>query len=227
MFKNRFTYLLIFFILLFLIYLLCFRYDSLAKDSIIDQPNFRCFDEIKNKWREIADEAQIILNDAPVLNIDRDYSQWEEIDEEFIQELNNNYGWIKAWKVNKEGGNDKWLNYGLFYKGFWFDENIKRCPKIYKFLKRIENKINIAGLSLMRPKSKIDKHVDVNGQDKNLAFHLGLIVPEPKGSCYLGVDDKKLFESDGKVIIFDATHEHYAVNNSDSDRVILYLDLKN
>jgi len=33
-------------------------------------------------------------------------------------------------------------------------------------------------------------------------------------------------EQDGKLFVFDATHEHSAWNSSNRDRYILYLDMK-
>jgi beta-hydroxylase len=123
------------------------------------------------------------------------------------------------------------LNYGLLYDGVEFKENILQCPQTYKMLEKIKDKINIAGFSYMKGKSMIQKHTDSTGiMYDSLAFHLGLIIPEPHSTCQLIISDgyKKYsyIERPGGTVIFDGTYEHYAYNQSSEDRVILYIDFK-
>lgn len=193
---------------------------------------FEIFNELKNNWKDIKTEALSILTDAPKLNIGRKYENWHN-SQEYVDKIKNEYGWIKSWKKEStDDVNDKWLNYGLLYFDEYFTENIKRCPKTHQLLNSIKDKINICGFSYMMGNSVIDLHNDETGIVNNsLAFHLGLIVPKNNESCKLVIknDDNEYYyvnEQEGKIIIFDATYNHYAYNQSNEDRVILYIDFK-
>jgi beta-hydroxylase len=62
-------------------------------------------------------------------------------------------------------------------------------------------------------------------------MHLGLSVPKPHDTCRLVIKnpDGDYFyvnEENGKMLIFDASYEHYAYNQSNQDRLILFVDFK-
>jgi hypothetical protein len=60
-----------------------------------------------------------------------------------------------------------------------------------------------------------------------LTYHLGLKVPTAKQGQkgpLLTVDGQDMLEEDSKVVLFDASYRHYAVNDTDEERIILYLD---
>jgi len=201
-------------------------------DRFYDIKQFAIFNKIRSQWKNIAIEAQNVYSNAPISeSIKRDYGQWKNLDNDFSKKVINNYGWIKAWSDpnnnRKKDGNDKWLNYGLYHYGKWFEENTKKCPITYSLLNEIKDHINIAGFSLMKGISKIDKHKDTTGKSTNsLAYHLGLIVPDPPNSCILNVDGYEISQKNGQDIIFDSNYEHYAKNDSSYDRIILYIDFK-
>jgi aspartyl/asparaginyl beta-hydroxylase (cupin superfamily) len=202
-------------------------------DRFYDTKQFEIFNKIRSEWKNIANEAMNVYKMAPLSQtIKRDYGQWKELDNEFENKVINNYGWIKAWsdpntKKNNNDGNDKWLNYGFYHYGKWFEENAKKCPITFSLLNEIKDRINIAGFSLMKGISKIDKHTDTTGKSTNsLAYHLGLVVPEPPNSCILNVDGYEISQKNGQDIIFDSNYEHYAMNDSSYDRIILYIDFK-
>ncbi len=78
----------------------------------------------------------------------------------------------------------------------------------------------------------LQPHTDITGQSSgSLAMHLGLSVPKPRDTCRLVIKNSNgeyvyMNEEDGKMFIFDATFEHYAYNQSNQDRLILYIDFK-
>lgn len=196
---------------------------------------FKFFKELKNNWKIIAEEAKTILQNAPILNINRAYNEWDK-SLDFINTIKDNYGWIKAWKnvdeikIN-EKGNDLWLNYGLIYFGIKFTENVSKCPKTIEILDKIIDKINICGFSLLKGNCVLEPHTDSTGiQFNSLAFHLGLIVPQPNSSCKLIIKDNDEYiyrtEKEGEIIIFDPSYEHYAYNQTMEDRIVLYMDFK-
>ena len=193
---------------------------------------------LKKHWKEIRSEGEFILKNSPRLNISRKIEDWHNANN-YVDTIINKYGWIKSWKnkndeenneENKQGNND-WLNYGIYYDSREFVENVKYCPKTIELLRKMKNKINICGFSYLKGNTILEKHCDDTGiRNNSLAYHLGLIIPKMKDTCQLIIKNNgleyKYIEKEGDVVIFDATYEHYAFNQSSEDRVILYIDFK-
>ena len=135
-------------------------------------------------------------------------------------------GWMYAWQTESGTKNNNWLNYPLMFQGTEFKNNLKHCPILHSILLQHRDKINVAGLSLMRPNSQINPHRDTTGpRYGSLGYHLGLIVPDPI-KCTLTVNDKIIHQREGHSIVFDPTQLHSAANKSNTDRIILYIDFK-
>jgi len=161
---------------------------------------------------------------SPVNKIHRKFYQYATSNEcnKFIEEVNNLEGWVYGGD-DKDNINENWLNFGLIYENISLNANSKICPKTCEILKNIKG-INIAGFSLMKGNSKIEEHVDATGINNNsIGIHFGLIVPE-KNKSFLIVNNKKIYEDNFKLFGFDSNYLHSAVNNSNEDRVILYID---
>ncbi len=162
-----------------------------------------------------------------VLDIFRSRGQWTGSGnmQKMIQEIDKQPGWIYAWHPDDDNiVNKQWLNYPLYYGGHKFAKNLAKVPILAKLLDEKKDKINLAGLSLMTPRSVLPKHTDTTGPTYgSMAYHLGIIVPE---ECILLVKNKKFDEKNGKSIIFNSEYMHSAENNSDKDRIILYIDFK-
>tara|TARA_B100000768_G_scaffold34614_1_gene33217 strand:- start:86 stop:754 length:669 start_codon:yes stop_codon:yes gene_type:complete len=136
-------------------------------------------------------------------------------------------GWIQAWSTRNDSVNPDWLNFGLVIGGRNVGLNCELCPFTMSVLSRIKGLVT-AGFSWLRPGALIGKHTDYLS-DTNETVHLGLIVPS--GECFLSVyeDDKTITtheEENDKVIHFNSRKPHWAVNFSDTDRIILYLDIE-
>ena len=223
-------------------------YQAFYDNQIFFNPNnFKILEKIIKNWKIIADEAKYVLDNAPKLNITRKYDEWNK-SFDYIKKISGEYGWIKSWKYSNEHADNlidqeqknnpdthvnlAWENFGLVHSAFVFKPNVKKCPKTYKLLKSIKKHINISGFSYMKPNCLLEKHTDETGlKYGSLAFHLGLIIPQNENSCKLVIKshNNKLFEiteKNGKSFVFDANYEHYAYNQSNEDRVILYIDFK-
>jgi hypothetical protein len=254
--KTTIVYLLVITIINFIIiYLIKSSYKVQIHKAIPDNKiffnpkNYKILNHIKKNWKVIASEAKFILSDAPELNISRKYEEWRDSND-YINELTTKYGWVTGWKYSNDllntmytseeissnpeiNSNHAWKNFGLIHNKFTFTENVKKCPRTYKLLKKIKKYINISGFSLMKENCLLDKHTDDNGLKNNsLAYHLGLVIPSNNKTCKLIIkspDDNKLYymeENAGDAFVFDATHEHYAYNQSNENRIILYIDFK-
>ena len=55
-------------------------------------------------------------------------------------------------------------------------------------------------------------------------MHLGIKIPTDGKGCILVADKKEYRWKEGKVVVFDDTYEHFAVNLSSDYRVVLFLD---
>ena len=200
---------------------------------------FKFFKELQQGWKDIQEEAINIMNNSPRLNISRTINDWHDA-KSYIDTIKNKYGWIRSWAYDPDGtvenqtvdGNHEWLNYGLYYFGEEFSENILLCPKTMKLLSKIKSHINICGFSWMFGGCLLQPHTDITGiSSGSLAMHLGLSVPKPNNVCRLIIKNSNeeyiyMNEENGKMFIFDATFEHYAYNQSNQDRLILYVDFK-
>ena len=176
---------------------------------------FDFIQEFENSWLIIRKEC---LNlDNKILNFHRKSIPYEE----YAYKLLNNNGWTYSWQVNSNEPNYNWLIYGLSYQGLFPQEAEQKFPVTASLLSRI-NGLRMCEFSLMKPLSFIEPHSHGDVGENILSYHLGLdVVPRKSYLCVNGTFEE---ERNGKSIIFNASCEHFAVNMSDIDRVILYLE---
>lgn len=111
---------------------------------------------------------------------------------------------------------------GLLLRAFGRDvpENRRRCPETAAVIDAIPG-LYSAFFSVLRPGGGLNPH---RGQLKGvLRVHLGIHVPADCG-VHVGGEDRTW--ADGGLLIFDDTHKHWVWNHSDTDRVVLFIDLE-
>lgn len=171
------------------------------------------------------DRNQIFIDpkEFPELNILQD--NWEIIRDEAINLYNS--AQIKASEDLDDLGFNSFFRTG--WKRFylkWYGANLKSaeslCPKTVDLISKIPC-IKGAMFTMLPPGARLGKHRDPYAG--SLRYHLGLITPN-SNDCYISVDDQKYSWRDGEAIMFDETYIHYAENNSDKNRIILFLDIK-
>jgi len=124
---------------------------------------------------------------------------------------------------NNNNNNKKWTIFPFKIFGKWYDKNIKLCPKINLLLRNVPELIN-ASLSRLSAKTSLEPHQGwANLSNYILRCHLGIIIP---GNSYIYCDKEKRKQEINKWIIFDDSKLHWADNNSNSDRIVLILDIK-
>ena len=126
---------------------------------------------------------------------------------------------LSGWVVGPEAKGNEWLNYGLIYNDIVMEKNCKVCPKTIQLLNESGLSIKIAGFSWLRPHSFIPSHIDHNQEQ---VYHLGLVVKEGK-SCYIRNKGNMYYHQEGKSMTFDDGQIHSAHNESDAERIVLYL----
>ncbi len=116
---------------------------------------------------------------------------------------------------------DQWKTFFFFAFGNREKENCMRCPETVRILNKIPG-MNTAMFSILGPGKHIPPH---RGPYKGvLRYHLGLIIPKPEGSCRIRVGSDIRAWKEGKSLIFDDSHEHEVWNDSDSYRVVLFVN---
>lgn len=59
-----------------------------------------------------------------------------------------------------------------------------------------------------------------------LRHHLALVVPEPADACGIRVGGQVRHWTEGQSLVFDDTYEHEAWNDTEGERVVLFLDIR-
>jgi beta-hydroxylase len=173
--------------------------EIFKKDKLFYETN-----EIDKNLKEIEEYKNKIVEETKVICRD-DWKEWPE-----------KYLYNNDWKI-----------YPFYGFNIWVEENCKRCPTIYNFLKRIKG-LKLATLSKLCGKTKLNIHQGW-GDHSNYVIrcHYGIIVPE---RCYIYVEDEKGYEyrfhKEFEWLIFDDSKFHYAENQNDSDRIVLIVDIE-
>jgi len=116
---------------------------------------------------------------------------------------------------------DRWKTLFFYAYGHRAEQNCARCPETARILRGIPG-MKTAMFSILAPKKHVPEH---RGPYKGvLRYHLGLIIPEPRTSCRIRVANEVRSWQEGKSLIFDDSHLHEAWNDSESWRVVLFVD---
>ena len=116
---------------------------------------------------------------------------------------------------------EQWKTFFLYAYGHKAEQNCARCPETTRLLGHVPG-MKTAMFSILAAKKHIPEH---RGPYKGvLRYHLGLIIPQPKANCRIRVGKDVRFWEEGKSLIFDDSHLHEAWNDSDSYRVVLFVD---
>ncbi|MCA0404490.1 MAG: aspartyl/asparaginyl beta-hydroxylase domain-containing protein [Proteobacteria bacterium] len=167
--------------------------------------------------------AYLDLQTFPELKILRD--NWEIIREEALNLYNE--GYISSSDKHDDIGFNSFFRRGWkrFYLKWYQDplssaENL--CPKTIELIKQVPN-INAAMFTLLPKGSFLFPHRDPYAG--SLRYHLGLVTPNSE-ECRIFVDGQSYYWQDGKDVLFDETFVHYAENKTETDRIILFCDVK-
>jgi len=116
---------------------------------------------------------------------------------------------------------DRWRTFYFYQFGYVEKENCARCPETVRILKEIPG-MNTAIFSILAPGKYIPPH---RGAYKGvLRYHLGFLVPKPEHSCRIRVGNDIRHWQKGKSLIFDDSHVHEVWNDSNSYRVVLFVN---
>lgn len=155
---------------------------------------------LEDNWKTIKEELLVLLNEQDKI------PSFEELDK-------------GQRKLTVDG---RWKTFFLQIYGDYIESNCAKCPKTAEILRKVPG-IWTAMFSILEGHKHLPKHV---GQFKGfLRYHLGLVVPSGKQSRIV-VNNQTRYWEEGKGLLFDDMYEHEVWNDSDSHRIILFLDIE-
>ena len=117
---------------------------------------------------------------------------------------------------------DGWKTFFFFAYGFRSEANCARCPRTAALLESIPG-LTTAFFSILSPGKHIGEH---RGPWRGvLRYHLALKVPEPVSQAGITVGGETAHWEEGRSLLFDDGYEHWAWNDTDGVRVVLFVDV--
>ena len=166
----------------------------------LDHTQFSWTKKLENNWRVMRSEVDKILEHENALPNFQDISE----DQKAITT------------------DDNWKTFFLFGFGHKMEKNCAICPNTANLVEDIPG-MKTAFFSILSPGKHIPDH---RGLYRGLLrYHLGLKIPEPKEDIIIRVDEEYRNWEEGKSMMFDDTYQHEVWNNTDSIRVILFMDI--
>lgn len=115
---------------------------------------------------------------------------------------------------------DQWKTYVFRLFGADVEPNRARCPRTTALLDQVPD-LYTALFSILAPGKRIPLHA---GPLKSLIrYQLALVIPE--GECWIEVGGERRTWTEGEPLLFDDTYPHRVHNDTDADRVVLFIDL--
>ncbi len=184
-------------------------FPSLGGSGFYDRADFPCMDAMEAAAADISRELHNLLEVR--LAAATPYIQYSQTTP------------LAQWEALNFSGD--WSALHLFQQGEMVRENAQLCPKTMAILASLpQPRIPGAGpnamLSLLAPHTHIPSHTGVT--NARLVCHLPLVVPP---NCWFRVGEERREWETGKVLLFDDTVEHEAMNGSDTLRVVLIFDI--
>jgi aspartyl/asparaginyl beta-hydroxylase (cupin superfamily) len=117
---------------------------------------------------------------------------------------------------------DNWKTFVFYVFGERFDPNCRRGPATARLLDGVPHLRN-AWFSILAPHYRIPPH---RGPTNGIVrIHLALMVPRDSDHCRIRVADEVFGWEEGKCMVFDDYYEHEVWNDTDEQRVVLFLDV--
>lgn len=176
-----------------------FRKKSLVPDSdYFDKADFPVTKDLEANYADILSEL------IPLMRRVDEFVPFQDISPDQIYISND----------------DRWKMFFLKAATHRFKRNCLRVPKTMKILDRHKNIVS-AYFSVLGPNKMLAPHE--GPWCGIIRIHLAMIIPED-GESILVCNKKEYRWQEGETVVFDDTYEHFAVNLSNHNRVVLFLD---
>ena len=119
-------------------------------------------------------------------------------------------------------GSKNWRTFNLIMFNQDVPRNAERCPVTVDCLKKIPG-MQSALFSIIAPGTYIPPH---NDPGKGVVrYHLALKVPKDREKCFISVNGEKYCWTEGKSVLFDDVFDHWVLNDTLEERVVLFVDI--
>lgn len=118
---------------------------------------------------------------------------------------------------------ERWRTYFLQVYGWTIPKSRQQCPRTWEALRQVPG-MSLAMFSILEPGKRLRPHM---GPHKGvLRYHLGLKVPSTDPArCGIRVGEELRGWAEGQSLLFDDTALHEAWNETDEERVVLFIDV--
>lgn len=152
-------------------------------------------------------------------------ADWKRIRNELDEVMRHRKDLPNFQDISPEQGNlskdDGWKTYFFYAYGITAEGNCRRCPETDRLLKQVPG-MKTAFFSILAPGKRLQPH---RGPYKGvLRYHLGLMIPQPESGCGIRVAEETRHWKEGQSLVFDDTYMHEAWNETNEDRVVLFMD---
>jgi beta-hydroxylase len=176
-----------------------YLFSKVPNQPYLDQTQFPELKVLQDNWQVIRDEVQALMTDSQIKAADQ------------YNDIGFNSFFRTGWK--------------RFYLK-WYDDALpsaqQLCPKTVALLEAIPS-VKGAMFALLGKHGRLVRHRDPYAG--SVRYHLGIITPNSE-RCFINVDGQNYAWKDGESVMFDETYLHYAENDTDVDRVILFCDIE-
>jgi beta-hydroxylase len=176
------------------------RHSEIGDPPVFDSGTFAWTPRLEAEWRTVRRELDEILRDRDRL------PRFQDISEDQA-------------RISRD---DRWKTFFLYGYGYKLPDNCRRCPETTRLIESVPG-MTTAFFSILAPGKHIPAH---RGPYKGVVrCHLALKVPEPRERCRIRVADRIVHWQEGQSLIFDDTYEHEVWNETDGERVVLFMDV--
>lgn len=178
---------------------LMYLFSKIPAGAFIDRKYFPEMNLLNENWQVIRDEMVALVREGDVKAAD-------------------GYTDIGYNSFFRSG----WQRFHLVWYGKEMPSAIQKCPKTLALLKSIPS-VKAAMFASLPPGATLNVHRDPYAG--SLRYQLGLVTPNDD-LCFIEVDGQRYSWRDGQSVIFDETYVHYAANQTNQQRYVLFCDVE-
>lgn len=178
---------------------LFYAFSKVPTTPFVDAKLFPELQPLQDNWETIRDEA-VKLNSTGAIKASDDL---------------DDIGFNSFFKTG-------WTRFYLKWYGSSLGSAKDHCPVTTQMVEQIPS-IKGAMFASLPPGATLVRHRDPFAG--SLRYHMGLTTPNDD-KCYINVDGTDYSWRDGEVVMFDETYIHHAANDTDANRIVLFLDIK-
>lgn len=199
--------------------------STIGRPSFYSAEQFPKLAELARNWEVIREE--FLALDAPILEISRAGRSITEITEDVAQHMKMGgvYGWLKGWGDGMEVMST-WVQYGLMAYDQPIPFAMPHMPRTIELLKKVGD-VKLCALLRMEPDVFLGRHAHMGAWEEGLLHaQLTLDAPSHRNYCYLNVNGQFNQSTNGNLVIFDGSLDHFALNASEVTRTVMYIEFR-